>query len=60
MALAKLNPSLCWLHLSGEHYRICFNKLIHRRDQQMKKGTYDSEFTEGYEEWAYENLKENY
>ena len=56
MALAKLHPSLGWLHLSGEHYRICFNKLIQMRDEQMKKETYDSGLHEGYEEWAYENL----
>ena len=58
MALAKRHPALGWLHLSGEHYRICFNKLIAMRDEQIKKGTYDSGLPEGYEEWAYENLKE--
>ena len=58
MALAKLHPSLGWLHLSGEHYRICFNKLIQMIDEQMKKGTYDSGLPENYDSWAFENLKE--
>ena len=58
MLLAKLYPFFGWLHLSGDHYRICFNKLIQMRDEQMKAGTYDSGFPEGYESWAFENLKE--
>ena len=58
MALAKLHPCFGWLHLSGDHYRICFNKLIQMRDEQMKAGTYDSGLPEGYESWAFENLKE--
>ena len=58
MALAKLHPCFGWLHLSGDHYRICFNKLIQMRDEQMKRGTYDSGLPEGYESWAFENLKE--
>ena len=58
MALAKLHPALGWLHLSGEHYRICFNKLIAMRDEQIKKGTYDSGLPEGYLEWSYSHLKE--
>ena len=58
MALAKLHPCFGWLHLSGEHYRICFNKLIQMRDEQIAKGTYNSGIPEGYEEWAYGHLKE--
>ncbi len=58
MALAKLHPCFGWLHLSGEHYRIVFNKLIQMRDEQMKKRTYDSGLPEGYESWAFEHLKE--
>ena len=42
MALAKLHPALGWLYLSGQEYRICFNKLIQMRDEQMKAGTYTS------------------
>ena len=58
MALAKLHPCFGWLYLSGEEYRICFNKLIQMRDEQMKAGTYTSGLPEGYESWAFENLKE--
>ena len=58
MALAKLHPCFGWLHLSGDHYRICFNKSIQMRDEQMKAGTYDYGLPEGYESWAFENLKE--
>lgn len=58
MALAKLHPCFGWLHLSGDNYRICFNKLIQMRDEQMKARTYDSGLPEGYESWAFENLKE--
>jgi len=58
MALARPHPALGWLFLSGQEYRICYNKLIAMRDEQIKKGTYDSGLPEGYEEWAYENLKE--
>ncbi len=28
------------------------------RDEQMKKGTYTSGLPEGYQEWAYEHLKQ--
>ena len=58
MALAKLHPALGWLHLSGEHYRVCFNKLIQMRDEQIKAGTYDSGLPEGYLDWSYGHLKE--
>ena len=37
---------------------LYFNKLIQMRDEQMKAGTYDSGLPEGYESWAFENLKE--
>ena len=53
MALAKLHPCFGWLHLSGDHYRICFNKLIQMRNEQMKAGTYDSGLPKGYESWAF-------
>ena len=52
MALAKLHPALGWLYLSGQEYRICFNKLIQMRDEQIKAGTYTSGLPEGYETWA--------
>ena len=58
MALAKLHPALGWLHLSGEHYRVCFNKLIQMRDEQIAAGTYDSGLPEGYLDWSYGHLKE--
>ena len=58
MALAKLHPSLGWLYLSGQEYRICFNKLIQMRDEQIKAGTYTSGLPEGYLSWSLENLKE--
>ena len=47
MALAKLHPALGWLYLSGQEYRICFNKLIQMRDEQIKAGTYTSGLPEG-------------
>ncbi len=58
MALAKLHPALGWLYLSGQEYRICFNKLIQMRDEQMKAGTYKSGLPNGYMEWSLQNLKE--
>ena len=58
MALAKLHPALGWLYLSGQEYRICFNKLIQMRDEQIKAGTYTSGLPEGYLSWSLENLKE--
>ena len=58
MALARAHPYFGWLFLSGNEYRICFNKLIQMRDEQIKAGTYDSGIPEGYEKWAFENLKE--
>ena len=58
MALAKLHPALGWLYLSGQEYRICFNKLIQMRDEQIKAGTYTSGLPENYKTWAYEHLKE--
>tara|TARA_B100000886_G_C20029958_1_gene329378 strand:+ start:87 stop:257 length:171 start_codon:yes stop_codon:yes gene_type:complete len=56
MVLAKLHPCFGWLHLSRDHYRICFNKLMQMRDEQMKAGTYDSGLPEGYESWAFEKF----
>ena len=41
MTLAKLHPALGWLYLSGQEYRIYFNKLIQMRDAQIKVVTYD-------------------
>ena len=58
MALGRPHPCLGWLFLSGQEYRICFNKLIEMRDEQIKKGTYTSRLPEGYETWALQNLKE--
>ena len=58
MALARAHPYFGWLFLSGNEYRICFNKLIQMRDEKIKAGTYDSGIPEGYEKWAFENLKE--
>ena len=58
MALGRPHPCLGWLFLAGEEYRICFNKLIQMRDEQIKAGTYTSGLPENYETWAYENLKE--
>ena len=52
MALAKLHPALGWLYLSGQEYRICFNKLIQMRDEQIKAGTYTSGLPEGYLSWS--------
>ena len=43
MALGRPHPCLGWLFLSGQEYRICFNKLIEMRDEQIKKGTYKKE-----------------
>ncbi|WP_269615940.1 hypothetical protein [Prochlorococcus marinus] len=57
MALAKLHPCFSWLHLSEDHYRICFNKLIQMRDEKMKAGTYDYGFPKGYKSWAFKILK---
>ena len=57
MALAKLHPALGWLYLSGQEYRICFNKLIQMRDEQIKAGTYTSGLPEGYLSWALKILK---
>ena len=42
MALGRPHPCLGWLFLAGEEYRICFNKLIQMRDEQIKAGTYTS------------------
>ena len=58
MALGRPHPCLGWLFLAGQEYRICFNKLIEMRDEQIKKGTYTSGLPEGYETWALQNLKE--
>ena len=58
MALARAHPCFGWLFLSGNEYRHCFNKLIAMRDEQMQKGTYTSGFPEGYQDWAYEHLKD--
>ena len=58
MALGRPHPCLGWSFLAGEEYRICFNKLIQMRDEQIKAGTYTSGLPENYETWAYENLKE--
>ena len=58
MALGRPHSCLGWLFLSGQEYRICFNKLIAMRDEQIKKGTYDSGLPEGYLEWSYSHLKE--
>ena len=58
MALGRPHPCLGWLFLSGQEYRICFNKLIAMRDEQIKQGTYDSGLPEGYLEWSYGHLKE--
>ena len=57
MALGRPHTSLGWLFLSGEDYRICFNKLIQMRDQQIKEGTYSSGLPHGYMEWSLQNLK---
>ena len=57
MALAKLHPALGWFDLLGQEYRICFNKLIKMRDEQIKAGTYTSGPPEGYLDWSLENLK---
>lgn len=58
MALGRPHPSLGWLFLSGQEYRICFNKLIEMRDEQIKAGTYTSGLPDGYMEWSLQNLKE--
>ena len=57
MALARPHPALGWLFLSGQEYRICYNKLIAMRDEQIKAGTYTSGLPDGYMEWSLENLK---
>ena len=38
MALGRPHPCLGWLFLSGQEYRICFNKIIEMIDEQIKKG----------------------
>ena len=57
MALGRPHPCLGWLFLSGQEYRICYNKLIAMRDEQIKAGTYTSGLPDGYMEWSLENLK---
>ena len=52
MALARPHPALGWLFLSGQEYRICYNKLIAMRDEQIKAGTYTSGLPDGYMEWS--------
>ena len=47
--VAVFASSLCWAMREMNMY--CF-------DQEMKRGTYDSGLPEGYESWAFENLKE--